>query len=336
MITIHDIAREAKTSIATVSRVLNNQPGCSDETRKRVLEITEVLGYESNAIAKSLVKNKTNTIGIVFPHISSQISYELLNGIEAVAHEEGYSIIVSYTYSDPDRTMFYLKIMSEKRVDGLVFTSEVLQKDYHDYLKKSGIPYILLSTKSQEFQSPYVKVDDYDAAYAAAKYLIDCGHKKIGMISGPLKDPIAGVPRINGFKQALQDNNLNENKRIVFGENFEFNQGKKCFEEMISQYSDITALFAASDELAVGAMNKAQELGYDVPEDISVIGYDNIMLSEMVYPPLTTVAQPFYEMGVAATRSLINMMENKPLLSSQMIMPFKICERKSVKVIREE
>lgn len=336
MITIHDIAREANTSIATVSRVLNNQSGYSEKTRQKVLKVADELGYESNAIAKSLVKKKTFTIGVVFPHISSQISYELLNGIEAVAHEEGYSIIVSYTYSDHKRTMNYLKTMAEKRIDGLIFTSEFLQKEYYDYLEKSGIPYILLSTKSQEFQVPYVKVDDYDAAYAAAKYLIDYGHKKIGMISGPVSDPIAGLPRVNGFKQAMTDHKLEHNKgRIIYGEDFGFVQGKQKLKKLIETHPEVTALFAAGDELAVGAMNMAQELGYSVPEDLSVIGYDNIMLSEMVYPPLTTIAQPFYDMGLAATELLFNMIEDKKVLSQQVILPFEIRKRKSVRELHE-
>lgn len=332
MITIHDIAREAKTSIATVSRVMNDLPGCSEETRKRVLKIADDLGYETNAIAKSLVKKRTNTIGVIFPDISSQITNQLLNGIDSIANKRDTSIIVSYTYSNLDRTMKYLRTMTEKRVDGLIFSSDFFREEYHDYLKKNNIPYVLLSTKSTKYQLPYVMIDDHLAAYSATRYLIEKGHKNIGMISGPKADPIAGFPRINGYKQALKDYLGHESiPRIVSGESFEFKDGALVFQELYQKYPEITAIFAGGDELAVGAMNQAQKNGLSIPKDLSFVGFDNIILSEMIYPPLTTVSQPFYDMGSAATKMLFQLIDDNELLSSQVILPFEICERSSVR-----
>lgn len=331
MVTVRDVALKANTSIATVSRVINNQAGYSEATKKRVHQAIKELGYESNGVARSLIKNKTNTIGVIFPNIASMITYELLNGIENIAQSRNYSVIVCYTYSHPERTMEYLKTLKEKRVDGLIFTSENLTDEYINYIKKMNIPVVLLSTISKERDFPFVKVDDYKASYAAVEYLIHKGHENIGMLSGNPEDPISGDPRIKGYKQALMDHNLSQkSNQIVAGCDFSFKDGRTNLPILLKKFPEITAIFAASDEMAAGAITAAHEKNIRLPEELSIMGYDNILISEMVYPPLTTVGQPLHEMGYTATKMLFKQIDNEELEESEIYLPFEIIERGSV------
>lgn len=333
MNTIREVAERAKTSIATVSRVLNNLDGYSEETKNRVLRAVEELGYESNAIARSMIVKKTNTIGVVFPNISSMLTYEFLNGIEDVTYKNNFSVIVSYTYSDPERMMKALKTLYEKRVDGIIFTSDVVTDEYLEYFEKINIPVVFLSTKSDDNRIPYVKVDDFNAAYDATNYLIKNGHSNIGMISGNPEDLIAGLPRLEGYKLALKQANLPINESLIrYGYDFNFKDGKNNFKELINTNPHITALFAASDEMASGALTAAHQMNIEVPNQVSIMGFDNTMISEFAYPALTTLAQPLRGMGSEAVNLLLKII-NGENYESKIILPHSIKERKSVKKI---
>lgn len=336
MSTILDVAEKAKVSIATVSRALNNQPGCSEETRKKVIRIAQELGYEPNEVARSLINKKTNTIGVIIPEISSLLSSEFISGIDTIAKQENSNLIVTYTKWNLVSTEENLKILHEKRVDGIIFVSEVLKKEYFEYIKKNDIPCVLLSTKSAEYPMiPYVKVDDYDASYAATHYLIKMGHKKIGLISGSSSDPIAGNPRIDGYKKAMLENLKMpvEDRQIVAGNGYGFDDGKDKFIQLIRQFPDLTAIFCTSDEMAIGAISAAYKLGINIPNDISIIGYDNLKISEMAIPPLTTIAQPLVEMAKRATEILFKLINNKNTDVHSIVMPHQIIERESVKKV---
>lgn len=329
--TIIDVAKRANVSTATVSRILNNQKGYSEKTKQKVLRVIEELGYEPNAIARGLINKKTESIGVLFPSLSSLLTSELLNGIESVANANESSIIVCHTEFSGVRTMKYLQMLNEKRIDGLIFTSEILKEEYYAYIQKMNVPAILLSTKSAEFSLPHVKVDDHDASYAATQYLIQKGHRKIGMLSGSNTDPIAGRPRVEGFKRALQQSNLPfDEKVIVDCRGFSFHEGKMNLLSLLKQIPDITAIFAASDELAIGAISEAYRLNMNIPNDISIIGYDNLKISEMTVPPLTTVAQPLFDMGATAAKQLFKMIDSSEEVYS-ITMPHQIIERKSVR-----
>jgi len=334
MTTIEDIAKKANTSIATVSRVLNNKEGFSEETRQKVLQAMEETGYESNAIARSLKKQKTNTIGVVIPNISSMLSNDILNGIEEYAHAHDYSVIVSYTYSDPKKVMQTLKTFNEQRVDGILFTSDYLTDEYYQYLERMNAPVVLVATEAQNYSLPFVKVNDVKASYAAVDHLIQKGHTNIGMLSGPPSDPIAGAPRIEGYKQALKEADIEiKDSKIVHRKDFSFDDGKATVKKLLDKHPDTTAIFAASDELAIGALKMAHEEGIAVPEELSIIGYDNLLMAEMVWPGLTTLAQPLQQMGYEATKMLVQSIQKKEKNDKAMYIPYEIIERDSVKAL---
>ena len=329
--TIKDVAQKANVSIATVSRILNDQTGYSKKTKEKVLKVIEQLGYQPNGVARGLITKRTHTIGVLFPHLSGSLVTELLRGIEKSASAHGSSVFVCHTESDSEKTMKYLKLLNEKRVDGIIFTSGILLDEYYEYIKKINVPMVLLATQSEKYPFPFVKVNDHDAAYSATQYLINKGHTRIGMISGNADDLIAGKPRIDGFTKALKDNNIPvKNNRIVVTKGFGFSEGVAGLKSLLTIDPEITAIFAASDEIAIGAISSAYHLGIKVPDELSIIGYDNLSFAEMSIPPLTTVAQPFVEMGETAGNILFKMLDTDELVDSQIVL-HKIIERMSVK-----
>lgn len=328
--TIKDVAQKANVSIATVSRVLNNLGGYSDKTRQIVNQAIKELGYQPNAIARGLINKRTQTIAVMFPDVSSAFSSALLHGIDEYAHDRNYSVVVCNTDKEGSRTLKYLQLLREKQVDGIIFSSEVLKKDYYEVLESMKIPVVLVSSKTEFAKVPYVKVDDYQAVYDAITYLITKGHRKIAMISGTEGDPNAGTPRIAGYRQALEDHGISfDNGNIVYGD-FSFGSGCIAMEELLLRQAGATAVFAASDEMAIGALSVAAKHGLNVPEDLSIMGYDDLQLAQMVNPSLTTVRQPLHDIGKIASEKLIAMIESEDDISS-MIVPHSIVERQTVR-----
>ncbi|NKE04411.1 LacI family DNA-binding transcriptional regulator [Mesobacillus selenatarsenatis] len=333
--TIKDVAKHANVSIATVSRVLNGQSGYSKATEEKVLHAIKELEYQPNAIARGLISKKSNTVGILFPEVSSQFSSKILRGVEEAAHRLGSSVIVCNTASHGQRTMKYLQLLSEKRVDGILFVSERITEEYYKTLDSMKIPVVLISTESYQYPLPFVKVDDKHAAFTATDYLLKMGHSKIGMLSGNKDDLIAGQPRIDGFKQALVQSGLPINeKRIIHSQGFSFKDGFTGLPKLLEQSPDLTAIFAASDALALGAISAAYKLGVKIPDQLSIIGYDNLPIAEMAIPPLTTVAQPLEEMGMVAAEMLFSMMDQGGKRVESRIMPHSVIERESVTKIK--
>ncbi len=332
--TIKDVAKRSGVSAATVSKILNDLGGYSEETRERVLKVVEETGYERNEIARNLKIKATHTIGVLLPKVDTIFYFEILNGIEDYARQHNYTVVVCNVGNDSDssRALEYIKVLSERQVDGIIICSLPADEKISKKLVDLHIPSILVSTFSQKFPIPYVKVDDYKASYAAATYLIEKGHRKIAMIGGVKQDPIAGIPRLNGFIQALKDNNIPVNEKLIKHTDFNFKDGIRGMQELLEEKEEFTAIFAACDDIAVGAMAAAYRRGLKVPEDISIIGYDNTKAAEMSYPPLTTAAQPLYEMGKKAIEMLLKSIGSGSNIES-VIMPFKIIERETVKTI---
>jgi LacI family transcriptional regulator len=328
--TIRDVAKKANVSVATVSRILNGLTGYSEKTKVKVLKAIEEMGYHPNAIARSLNNRRTQTIGVLFPAVSNEFSSAMLHGIEECAHSRNYSVLVCNTAEDGNRTLGYLQVLREKLVDGIIFASGLLREEYTKALETMNVPVVLVASETDIPGYPYVKVDDRRAAYDAVSYLIGKGHRDIAMISGTRDDPIAGTPRVEGYKQALLDNGLIfREDRVAYGDFF-YESGAASLETLLEQAGGFTAVFAASDEMAAGALNHAAKQGISVPEQLSIIGYDNIRLSMMVHPPLTTVQQPLSGMGQTAADKLITMIETGQTVPSSMI-PHRIVERQSVR-----
>lgn len=324
--TIKDVAAAAEVSTATVSRILNGQSGYGPETHARVMETIERLGYKRNALARGLVSNRTHTLGVLLPSVTSRFASELLAGLESEASSRDYSAIICNTDRNGMRTAEYLQVLAEKRVDGVIFTSEFLTDEYEHLVEEMRVPMVLVATMSRRYPIPYVRVDDRQASFQAARYLLRKGHTRIGMVSGTRTDPVAGKPRVDGFLQALADAGISGEGRVVYGD-FHFESGREATLRLLEQNPDLTAVFAASDEMAVGAISAARQVGIRVPEDLSIMGYDDTKDAIMAIPPLTTVHQPIAQMGALAVQMLLDGSADSKVL------PSRITERESVRQI---
>lgn len=332
MPTIRDVAQYAQVSVATVSRVLNGLDGYSEDTKQRVLQAIRETGFHPNAVARSLSNRRTRTIGVLLPNVADAFSGALLYGVEAYAHSRQYCVLICNTAEDGRRTMSGLQVLREKQVDGILFASEALLDEYRQALLQMKVPAVLIATESSDPRFPSVKVNDRQAAYDAVCHLIGCGHREIAMIAGTARDPIAGVPRLDGYRQALADNGLPfRQERVAFGDFF-FDSGAAAMEQLLGQAPGFTALFAASDEMAAGAMGCAASRGLRIPGDLSIIGYDDLKLARMIQPPLTTVRQPLAAMGQEACARLLGMIEAGGTAAS-CVMAHSIIERQTVRFL---
>jgi LacI family transcriptional regulator len=325
MVTIKNVAKRANVSIATVSRIINGQAGYTEKTMKRVLKAIEELGYTRNALARGLVSSKSHTIAVLLPSVTSRFASELLGGIEADAQRIGQSVIICNTDSNGRRTADYLQMLAEKRVDGIIFVSEWLTEEYERIVERMNVPMVLVATYTSTYPVPYVRIDDEIASHNATEYLLKAGHRSIGMLAGTREDPVAGRPRVEGYKRALEKYGVEPDDRLVGFGDFHYHSGVKAAEELLNRAPEITALFAASDEMALGFLTVAHRRGISVPADISVVGFDDTLDARMAIPPLTSVKQPLGEMGSTAVELLF---AEKP---RSIILPHTIVERESVR-----
>lgn len=333
--TIKDVAKKAGVGVGTVSRVLNEHPSVSDDIREKVWKVIEELNYKPNAIARSLKIKSTQTIGVIIPDISSVFYPEIVRGIEDIANEYKYNIILLNTDLSRDKEKEALNILKEKKADGILFISNTVNEKLKKEFKKTDIPIVLISTEDDEGEFYSVTIDNEKAAYEATNYLINLGHRKIAMLAGEKDDPNAGIPRINGFKRALMENNIEiQDSYILYGD-YKFKSGFKNMLEILKLKDKPTAIFAASDTMAIAAASCAMQYGFNIPNDFSIIGFDGIELTEYFYPPITTVKQPRYEMGSIGTEMLIKLITRQKV-DKKVLLDYEIIERKSCKKVRRD
>lgn len=328
---IKDVAREAGVSIATVSRVLNDIDVVNEDTKKKVLDAIKKLGYRPNIVARSLKTQRTKTIGILIPDISSGFYPEIVRGAEDVANIYDYNVILCNSDFDTEKERDYLRVLREKMVDGVIYMSSSLEDDMLDIINELDVKIILVETKDRHDRLPSVTIDNVAAAYDSTKYLIDKGLKNIAFV-GVRQDIInAWGDRYVGYLKALRDNGLPLDEELVFLKNLKVTTGYEAVEKLISIDKKIDGIVCASDEIAMGVINGLREKGINVPEDISVIGFNNNVVASYFYPQLTTIKQPSYDMGSVAMRMLIKMLNNKPLEQDQYVLNYELIERQSCK-----
>lgn len=332
-VTIYDVAREAGVSMATVSRVVNNNPNVKPQTRKKVFEAIERLGYRPNAVARGLASKKTTTVGVVIPDISNSIFSEVARGIEDIANMYHYNIILCNADKKKDKEIRVINTLLEKQVDGLLFMGGAITEEHIQAFKTSSVPVVLCATGDEQHTIPSVDIDHEKAAYDAVQVLLQNGHRKIAMISGTLQDPTNGYARYQGYKKALEDAGIPVREDYVRIGNYRYESGLEVTKYFLELDERPTAIFAATDEMAIGAIHALQDSGLKVPDDISVISVDNIRMASMVRPQLTTVAQPMYDIGAVAMRLLTKLMNKETKDASelsQVILPHDIIHRNSV------
>lgn len=329
-VTIYDVAREAGVSMATVSRVVNNNPNVKPQTRKKVFEAIERLGYRPNAVARGLASKKTTTVGVVIPDISNAIFAEVARGIEDIANMYHYNIILCNADKKKDKEIRVINTLLEKQVDGLLFMGGTVTEEHSQAFKTANVPIVLCATTDENGEIPSVDIDHEAAAFDAVQVLIKQGHTSIGMISGTLQDPANGYARFQGYKRALQNAGISYDEELVRIGNYRYESGVDAMKYFLELSNRPTAVFSATDEMAIGAIHCIQDFGLKVPEDISVISVDNSRMASMVRPQLTAVAQPMYDIGAVSMRLLTKLMKKETVEHAKVVLPHEIVTRQSV------
>ncbi|SDB94071.1 transcriptional regulator, LacI family [Pelagirhabdus alkalitolerans] len=329
-VTIYDVAREANVSMATVSRVVNGNPNVKPATRKKVLNTIEELGYRPNAVARGLASKKTTTVGVIIPDISSIFFSELARGIDDIANMYKYNIILSNSDQNVDKEINLINTMLEKQVDGIVFMGGRITDEHIQQFKTSPVPIALAATVDPKETTPSVNIDYEKAGYEATELLIENGHKHPAFVTGVEETP-ANELKYQGYKRALESNQQTVNDEVVIRGDLTYTSGIEAVEQLLQHKEHPTAIFVASDEMALGVIHGIQDKGLRVPEDIEVVGFDNTRLATMVRPTLSTVVQPMYDIGAVAMRLLTKYMNKEEVTDSNVILPHQIIERNSTK-----
>ncbi|HEY5563021.1 MAG TPA: LacI family DNA-binding transcriptional regulator [Clostridiaceae bacterium] len=303
MPTIEDVAKEAKVSVATVSRTINNNGSLSDKSRISVENAIKKLNYVPNMLARNLRRSESRVILALLPNISNPFYASIIQGIEDTAIKDGYNIILCQTHSSLEREKSYFNLLKQKLADGIINMDPIIDNSFLLDISEK-YPIVQCCEYSDELNIPYVAIDNKGAAYRAIEHLISIGRKSIAFINTDERFMYARQ-RKEGYLQALSDNRIEFRSEWVVNTNDDFECAQRTFKYFLSLNKKPNAIFAVSDILAIGVIKAAAEASISVPEDIAVIGFDNIPDSKMCTPAVTTISQPMYNIGCEACKMLI-------------------------------
>lgn len=330
-VTIKEVAKRAGVSIATVSRVLNGLGGYGEDTCRLIERTVQELGYQPNTAARTLKTNQSNLLGFVLP-VAQTTSLEcILYGFEREAEKAGYQVIVCRADNTPEQIQKRISILSRLQLDGIAFCSHQPGEAFDKSVVSSGVPCVLIANPSATGTISSIRADDFAGAYAAAKYMYDKGHRKFALLVGPKEDATAGMSRLNGYRQALIDRGITIDEDLIFCGDFSFEKTLPSARRLISCRDRFTAVLAASDDMAAAVLSAGCASGVHAPDAFSIIGYDDLVTAQMTIPPLTTIAQPFEELGKRALEMLTAEIKTGKKAPA-CILPTHIVERDTVQI----
>lgn len=315
MVTIKDVAKKAGVSPSTVSRALSGNASVKESTKQKILEAAKLLNYRPNFLAQGLKEGKTKTIGLIIPNIRNPIYPALARGVEDTAKKFGYSVVLCNTDEDVKAEKEYIQKLRKRWVDGLLIAPAAKETEHIVELQKEGFPMIII-VRNVDFLANAVIIDNFRAAYDAVSFLIKTGHQRIAIIKGNQQLALYRE-RFRGYKQALLDAGLPVHEELITGDESDSVQwsldGYNAVYSLFAQNIKFDAVFATTDLRAIGAIRAIKDHGYKVPEDISVIGFDNLEFSSLIDPPLSTVSQPLYDIGVRAVNKLLALINTETM-----------------------
>jgi LacI family transcriptional regulator, galactose operon repressor len=306
-VTIYDLAKKLNISIATVSRALKDDPVVSKKTKKKIFELAEEMGYRSNHFARNLRNQRTQTVGVIVPRLNSYFMSTVIAGIESIANNEGYNLIISQSSESEQKEKMSAKTMFNNRVDGLLVSLSYDTNDlsHFDQFVRKNIPIIFFDRGEQHDDFTNVLIDNKKAAYEATKHLIEQGCTRIVHITAKPKRNVY-IDRLSGYKQALAENNIEfKDENLIIG-NLSLEAGMEAAEVILKMNPLPDGVLVANDNCAVGCMLALKQAGIRIPDDIAFVGFNNDPVSKVIEPNLTTINYPGYEMGEVAARNLIN------------------------------
>ncbi len=329
-ITIKDIAQELCISVSTVSRALADDKNIRKETKEKVLEMAQRLGYRPNPVATNLKFGHTNTVGVIVPEMITPFASTVINGIQEVLYAHGIKVIIANSEEDPEKEKENLRLMERFMVDGIIISQCSYKQNREEYLRlqKAEMPMVFYDRIPHGMDVSQVLVDDYMKAFFLVEALIRSGRQKIVHIQGTT-DIYNAIERSKGYQDAMDKFHLPK-QQIVTSQGMGFEDGSKIADQLLDKGYDVDAIFAFTDTLGIGIMNRLRERGKKIPEDIAIASFSGTALSNIVYPPLSTVEPPLHQMGRNAAELILEKIKNPSSPSRSIILNAEIKLRASV------
>ncbi|MEH7444472.1 LacI family DNA-binding transcriptional regulator [Bacillus sp. JJ1122] len=331
-VTIKDVAKVANVAPSTVSRVIANSPRISEKTKERVREVMDQLGYHPNFIARSLASQSTRAIGLVMPS-STDVVFQnpffptVLSGLSEGAHSKQYALHMTTGKTEDEIFDGVVAMVQGGRVDGVVLLYSKVEDRVIAYLRERDFPFVVIGKPFKDDENiSYVDNDNFKAGKEVTEHLIQLGHDRIGFIGGNL-DLVVTVERLLGYEKALRNSGISLIDEYIVNDEFLRESGQDAVKVLLSLEKPPTAMVVADDLMALGVLNKLDEMGISVPDDISIVSFNNVLIAEMARPPLTSVDINIFDLGYQATKSLIQKIENPGEPIKRIIVPFKIVPR---------
>ncbi|NBI27833.1 LacI family DNA-binding transcriptional regulator [Chengkuizengella marina] len=311
LVTIKDIAKQLGISVSTVSRALNDHSDIKKETKLKVLETVKELNYRPNSVARSLIHQRTYTVGLMIPDITDPFFSTISVGAQELLSEQGYQVIIGNTLRDSAKEKRFIESALERKMDGLIITPDHVDEELVEMLSNINIPVVFLRRRpSKLLKVPFVDVDHYKGACEAVEHLISLGHKGIGYIGIPIESPIA-IDRFQGYKDTLKKHDIpyvSDFIQLSGGRTIQ--SGRIAMDQLISHIPEMTAIFAYNDLLAIGALESLAQHNIGVPDTISIMGFDDLEISNLYWIQLSTMSQPRNQMGRHAAETLLKMINH--------------------------
>ena len=325
---MREVAEQAGVSVTTVSHVINNSRPVNPETKTRVEQAMQVLGYQPNVLARSLRRGKSQTIGVILPDNANPYFAEVVRGIEDTSFSNGYSVMLCNSDNDLEKEHLYTNVLIEKQVDGIIFVAAGLSEENINNLQKRGVPSVLVDRQVPGVEIDSVFADNQAGGFLAVNHLVALGHTAIACITGP-RGVRSSSERIAGYRQALEAAGIHPDPGWVVEGDFQVQSGYAGAEQLLKLDNTPSAIFACNDLMAIGAYRFAREKQLRIPQDISIIGFDDIRLAEFTNPPLTTIRQSKAKMGAQAAELLLGRIANGNQSFRQEIIPVQLVVRAS-------
>lgn len=329
MTSIRKVSKVAGVSVATVSRAMRHPDRVKEETRKKVFEAIEAVGYRPNMMARNFRAKKAFAVVVLVPNIANPFFSRVIRGIEQGAQQEGYAVLLGDTEGSKEREAEYVSLVTSRQADGVIQLSAGVDNVLEALGQTDGPPPLVNACEiAVGHGCPTVHIDNVGAAKMAVEHLIELGHKRIGIVLGPGDSPLTR-DRLEGYSRALSGAGIEIDKRLIVAGDFSLGSGRGAVAALRAVNDPPTAIFCCNDEMAIGAMHRVKKDGFRVPEDISIMGFDDIEFASYVDPTLTTVSQPTEELGKVAISVLLGLLEGRPPEQTDYVLPTELVIRES-------
>ena len=327
-----DVAEAAGVSIATVSRVLNNRVDVSEETRQRVLDAIEQVGYSGSPAARQKARQAVKTIALIVHTVDNEYWGEVIHGLADELDPTAHQLTLHLTKAQTKRETNAIRIARQTGADGFLIVNPQTSEDKLLKLLGNRIPFILIDYYPEQATTPCVRATNWQGTHQATDYLISLGHRRIGVISGREYDKVV-ITRKRGYYSAIHEAGISTDEALMIDGDYSWLSGFRAMNKLLSLPEGPTAVLVFSDTMVIGAIEAVRMASLNIPQDISIIGFDDVPTIQQIHPPLTVVRQPLYQMGQMAAQMLTTLMDGQPLVSPQLVLPTQLIERESCRSI---